>query len=44
MSEKPAKISDAELALMKVLWEAGEPLSAQQVSESCRKGLEDIPP
>ena len=37
MSEKPAKISDAELALMKVLWEAGEPLSAQQVSESLQE-------
>lgn len=34
MSEKSTNISDAELALMKVLWDAGEALSAQQVSES----------
>lgn len=33
MKAENIAISDAELELMKVLWQAGEPLTAQQVSE-----------
>lgn len=34
MKKSATHISEAELELMKVLWKSGEPLSAQQVSDS----------
>lgn len=36
MSDSSKSISEAELEIMKVLWNIGEPVTAQQVSESLK--------
>ena len=42
MNDAAAKITDAELSVMQVLWEAGQPLSLNQVKAALDKNGETV--